>query len=164
VRGDYQKVRLLPKAGRSFVDSSTGLSYSYTLPALAYLTSGSALQPTYSGTRTFHVGKSGGQPYVMFHLDYPTSGIRLKATNQKTKKSYYAVLSGTSTQLGKQGRDESYTALPFYGAYKNSKGKVVAVPAGTYKLQLRVLKPLGNSKKSSAWETYATRAFKLTWS
>ncbi|MFT4108198.1 Ig-like domain-containing protein [Propionicimonas sp.] len=164
VRGDYQKVRLLPSSPRSFTDASSGLVYSYKLPALAYRTASGGLQPTYSGTRTFHVAATNGQPSVMFHLDYPASAIRVKATNQKTKKSYYAVLSGTSTQIGKLGRDDGFTSIPFYGAYKNSKGKVVAVPAGTYKLQLRVLAPLGSSSKSSHWQTYTTRAFKLTWS
>ncbi|MGC3995919.1 MAG: S8 family serine peptidase [Propionicimonas sp.] len=164
VRGDYQKVKLLPSGKRGFTDSSTNLPYTVQMPALAFQNSAGAIQGTYSGTRTFHVAKSGGQPYVMFHLDYPASAIRVKAINQKTKKSYYAVLSGTSTQFGKRGRDESYSVIPFYGAYKNSAGKVVGVPAGTYKLQLRVLAPLGSSSKTSHWQTYTTRAFKVTWS
>jgi CshA-type fibril repeat protein len=164
LRGDYQKVKMLPSSPRSFADASSGLSYSYSLPALAYKTSSGALQPTYSGTRTFRVAATNGQPYVMYHLDYPTSAIRMKAINTRTKKSYDAVLSGSSTQLGRQGRDDSYTLTPFYGIYKTSKGKLARVPAGTYKLQLRVLRPLGSSSKSAHWEAWTTRTLKISWS
>lgn len=158
LRGDYQKVKVLTSGERSFGDTSSSTAYTLKLPGLAYRAANGMLTLTTSGTRTFVLNKQdlakGDLPYVMFHLDYPTSGIRLKAINQKTKKTYYALLSGTSSQLAKRGRDEGYSTVSFYGAY--SRG---FVPAGTYKLQLRVLKPLS----SSSWETYTTRAFKLSW-
>lgn len=163
LRGDYQKVRLLPRSYRSFTDAGSGIAYTVKLPSLAYTTSSGAVQPTSSSSRTFHVARTNGQPIVMFHLDYPASAIRLRAINQKTKKSYWAVLSGKSTQLGKRGRDESYLLVSFYGIYKKSSGKLGRVPTGTYKLQLRVLKPLGSSKKSSHWETYTTHTLKVSW-
>lgn len=163
LRGDYQKVRLLPRSYRSFTDTGSGIGYTVKLPSLAYITSSGAVQPTTSSSRTFHVAQSNGQPMVMFHLDYPTSAIRLRAINQKTRKSYWAVLSGTSTQLGKRGRDESYLLVSFYGIYKKSGGKLARVPKGKYKLQLRVLKPLGSSKKKSNWETYTTHTLKVSW-
>lgn len=162
VRGDYQKVRLLPNSDRTFVDAASGLAYSVRLPALGYRVSG-AVRPTYKGVRTYHLNRADGLPYVMFHLDYPASAIRVKATNQKTRKSYYAVLSGTSTRLGPTGRDEGLTLIPFYGVYTTARGTLARVPAGTYKLQLRALKPMGNASRSSHWETYTTRAFRLRW-
>lgn len=161
VRGDYQKVKMLPAGKRSF--SAGGVSYTLPLPALAYRNSDGDLTQTTSGTRTFRTAKS-DFPVLMYHLDYPTSAIRVKAINQKTKKSYYAVLSGKDTQLGRQGRDEGYTLTSFYGICKTSKGALARVPAGTYKLQLRVLRPLGSSSKSAHWETWTTRSFKVSWS
>lgn len=161
VRGDYQDVRMLPRGERSFTDSGSNVKYRLTLPGLAYQDSSGA-KVLLGSTRTFRPAK-GDYPWLMYHLDYPASAIRLKATNQKTKKSYYAVLSGTSTQLGRQGRDEKYSTLPFYGIYKTSGGKLARVPSGTYTLKLRVLRPLGKTSTGSHWETYTSRTLKLSW-
>ncbi len=161
VRGDYQKVKLLPSSYRSFVDAGTNVTYKLKLPALARRNASGALETITSGTPTFRSYPDERIGHVMFHLDYPASAIRLKAVNTRTKKYYYAVLSGTSTQLGPRGRDEGYSTVPFYGIYKDSKGRQVYIPAGTYKLQLRVLRPLGSSGTSSHWETLTTRELKL---
>ncbi len=167
VRGDYQDVKMLPRGKRSFTDAGTEVAYTLSLPTLARRSSTGSLLPIRGSDPipTFRQPDQANQEaVVMFHLDYPASAIRLKATNKSTKKSYYAVLSGTDTWLGKRGRDESFSAIEFYGIYKTSGGKLAYIPSGTYTLKLRVLRPLGKSSTSSHWETYTSRTLKLRWS
>lgn len=158
VRGDYQDVEMLPSGRRSFSDD--GVGYTLSLPGLARRDAAGNLF-LLSDTRTFRPRRS-DYPVLMFHLDYPATAIRVKAINQRTRRAYYAVLSGTSTTLGRRGRDESLSTLTFYGVVSKS-GSRINLPSGTYKLQLRVLRPLGSSSASSHWDTWTSRTFKLSW-
>ncbi len=97
--------------------------------------------------------------------------MQLKITDQKTKKSYYAILddstynastgkiSSKSTHLYKQSRDAGAQVIPLVGLYY--KGKAYNVYDGTWKMQLRVLKPLGTSSKSKHWESWTSRVFTI---
>lgn len=172
MRGDYQSVKVLNKF-QPVIDSAGN---TWKLPALGYVDNLGNLNPYYSGTtRTYTLDPDTSDvPLVLYHLDYPASDVQLKVTDVKHKKSYYAILdystlnetnykiSSSSTHLYKQSRDDTlqYT---YWDGNIYYKGKAYYLPDGTYTLQLRVLKPLGSSSKSSHWETYTTPKFNVSW-
>lgn len=165
VRGNYQSVKVLNKF--QFQGAK--------LPALGYVDSEGYLNPTYSKGYTYTMDPDSADfPFVLYHLDYPASDVQLKLTNTKTKRTYWAILdfstldestyrvSSKSTHLYKQSRDDSYQYLEFDGGVYY-KGYAYGIPDGKYTAQLRVLKPLGNAKKSSDWETFTTPSFNIEW-
>jgi subtilisin family serine protease len=171
VRGDYQSVDVL----NGFKFPVTGQD-SWNLPSLVSV-DGSDVGPVTADGREFSMVADPSTfdvPIVLYHLDYAVSDVRLRARNVTTGKSYDVIIdwnqvnnSGTkaknrSISLGKQSRDASFYELDFFGAYY-SRGKVKAVPSGTYTLQLRVLKALGKSSMSSQWETFTTPSFGVAW-
>jgi minor extracellular serine protease Vpr len=162
LRGDYQAVKLLNK-----FKLFDGINY-WPLPALSYASGGYLLTEYASGRRYTMVDDD--VPFILYHLDYPASDVMMKITNTKTKKSYDAILdwstfkgapsnkiSSKSTHLNKQSKDVSAQYVAFQGIYKS--GQARTVPDGTYTLTLKVLKPLGSSKKKSHWETFTTKSF-----
>jgi len=161
MRGDYQKVKLLNKF--RYVDNT---NKKHALPALGGENSSGAVNfaPSQANNK-FWFDLSEVYPSVIYHLDYPASDLRLKIVNTKTKKAYWAILDYNAgdpvaaTHLGKQSRDAGAQVVTFYGDYLNSTNGVSAVGDGNYQLQLKVLKPLGNSSKSSDWETYSSPKF-----
>jgi subtilisin family serine protease len=170
VRGDYQSIKVLNKF-RPVIDADGN---TMKLPALAYFVA-DGVSPEYSNGRTYTMDpSSGGYPVLLYHLDYPASDVQLKLTNTKTKKSYWAILdystldentyrvSSKSTHLYRQSRDDSYQGFIFDGGVYH-KGYAYGIPNGTYTAQLRVLKPLGSSSKSSHWDTFTTPKFTIDW-
>ncbi|HSK33048.1 MAG TPA: hypothetical protein VK903_06155, partial [Propionicimonas sp.] len=135
---------------------------------LAYNGSDDYLHPQTASGRTYTM-VAGDVPFVVYHLDYPASDVMMKITNTKSKKSYDVILdwstfnqsnfkiSSKSTHLNKQSKDVSAQIVAFEGIYKS--GEAWAVAGGTYTLTLKVLKPLGSSKKKSHWETFTTKSF-----
>ncbi len=162
MRGDYQSVKVLNKF--KFFDGDSA----WTLPTLGYV-SGIYLTPETGKGHTFTMVDD-DIPFVFYHLDYPASDVMMKITNTKSKKSYDVILdwstykggpsykiSGKSTHLYKQSRDADFQYASFGGIYKG--GEAWSVADGTYTLTLKVLKPLGSSKKKSHWESFTTKPF-----
>jgi len=167
LRGDYQAVKLLNKF-KPVIDAE---GHTWSLPSLGYVDGANLAAETGSG----HVysmdttGTAFDVPFVLYHLDYPASDVTMKITNTKTKKSYDAILdwstydpdtykiSSKSTHLNRQSRDVSFQYAYYGGIYKG--GEAWSVPDGTYTLTLKVLKPLGTSKKKSHWESFTTKPF-----
>ena len=163
MRGDYQAVKVLNNS--RFDDGVTTRS----LPSLGYA-DGEHVQFETGSNRNYTM--SGDDvPYAIYHLDYPASDVQLRITNQRTRKSYDAILdlstynqknlkiSRKSTHLNRQPRDASAQAIPLIGFY--SKGKAHQVYDGTWKMTLRVLKPLGTSSRSKHWEAWTSKVFTI---
>ncbi len=164
MRGDYQAVKVLNKF--KYFDGTSA----WTLPSLGYFDAGTINFET--GSNRNYTMSGNDVPFAIYHLDYPASDVQLKVTNQKTRKSYYAILdwstfktdgsyriSSKSTHLYKQSRDVGAQVIALEGLY--SKGKASPVYGGTWKMQLRVLKPLGTSSRSKHWESWTSRAFTI---
>jgi hypothetical protein len=169
LRGDYQAVRLIN--GFRYVDQS---GMPWQLPTLGYLNA-QGLGPDYLGQHNYTMDQDTYDvAFVLFHLDYPANDATLKVTNTVTHKSYDAVIDWTtynsmtgkaksrSTHLGKLPRDAALQYVAMEDAYY-SKGKVWRLPNGTYTMTLKVLKPLGNAKKSKQWEKFTTHSFVINY-
>jgi subtilisin family serine protease len=168
MRGDYQAVKVLNK-----FKYDDGVNAPSSMPGLGYLDGAGDLQFVTDNLHNYtNDPNTFDVPFAIYHLDYPASDVQLKITDQKTKKSYYAILddstlkndgtfriSSKSTHLYKQSRDAGAQVIPLVGLYY--KGKAYNVYDGTWKMQLRVLKPLGTSSKSKHWESWTSRAFTI---
>jgi subtilisin family serine protease len=167
VRGDYQSVKVLNKF-KPVVDSA---GTTWSMPTLAYFDGSGNLKPLTTAGHVFNLSDF-DLPVVLYHLDYPVSDVQATLTNTRTKKSYAGILddstynpsnyriSSKSTHLYRQSRDDSYQGFIYTAGYYR-KGYAWALPNGTYKLTLKVLKPLGSSGKKSHWETFTTPAFTI---
>ncbi|MGV8907569.1 MAG: S8 family serine peptidase [Propionicimonas sp.] len=163
MRGDYQAIKVLNKF--KYFDGRTA----WSLPSLGYVDGGSVQFET--GSNPHYTMMGDDLPYSIYHLDYPASDLQLRITDQRTRKSYDAILnlstynpktfkiSSKSTHLYKQPRDASAQAIPLMGFYH--KGKAYQVYDGTWKMTLRVLKPLGTSSRSKHWESWTSKVFTI---
>lgn len=170
VRGDYQDVDVLNQF-RPVIDDEGN---TWKLPSLAYVDGGGNIALERTSGRVYTMDSIDTIPFVLYHLDYPASDVRLRAKNVRTGKTYNAIInwdyvngsvtraSSKSIHLYKQPRDNFAQLVDFFGAYY-SDGRVKWVPEGTYTLQLRVLRPLGSSGTSSHWETFTTPRFTVDW-
>jgi len=164
LRGDYQAVKLLNKF-QPVIDADGN---TWSLPSLGYVDGSNLARVTGSG-HVYSMEQDLGfdVPFVLYHLDYPASDVTMKITDTRTKKSYDAILdfsqvngnkaSSKSLHLNRQSRDASFQYVYFLGI--DYKGTAYRVNDGTYTLTLKVLKPLGTSKKKSHWESFTTKPF-----
>jgi len=107
--------------------------------------------------------KGNDLPYVVFHLEYPASDVRLDIYKAKADGSKGALI-GNAADVGEDGRDDSAQAIGWDGTYLAGPGwrpVTVSARAGSYVLELKVLKPLGNPKLSVNWEVFDTPAFSI---
>jgi hypothetical protein len=166
LRGDYQAVKLLNKF-KPVIDAQ---GHTWSLPSLGYVDGDGFLAAETGSGHVYSMEQDLGfdVPFVLYHLDYPASDVTMKITNTKTKKSYDAILdwsqvsnsgkaSSKSLHLNRQSRDASFQYVYFLGI--DYKGTAYRVNDGTYTLTLKVLKPLGTSKKKSHWESFTTKPF-----
>lgn len=142
--GDYQAVQTLDPYGLYYLDGDT------------YNAAGAGHNFNMQGSNV---------PYVLFHLEYPVQEMELWAYKANADGTKGALLSPQAVvKTGNAGRDNSYTGLSWDGTYqlkKNKNSAVANAPAGSYILELRVLKALGNKKTASHWETFSTNAFTI---
>jgi subtilisin family serine protease len=168
LRGDYQSVSVLNK----FTFTPSGESEAWTMPGLGKVEDGYAVPQTETNPTYSMDPISYDVPLMLYHLDYPVSDLRLTVKNTTTGKSYDAIInwryvknskaSSSSLHLNKQPRDAGYNAIDLPGAYY-SKGKVKALPGGTYTMTLKALRALGSSSKASQWDTYTSPSFTIDW-
>ncbi len=154
--GSYQQIRVLTNA-------ADGTS----LPALGvYSASDDAVVPVYPGPGKQHYTMAGNDlAYVVFHLEYPASDVRLDVYRAKANgNGAKGALVGTVVDIGEAGRDGAAQAIGWDGSYlagPSSRPYTARVGAGSYVLELKVLKPLGNPNLASNWEVFDTPVFSI---
>lgn len=104
-------------------------------------------------------------PYLLFHLDYPVSNLELWAYHANADGTKGAPLSSRPVlTTGNSGRDNNFTALSWDGTYQVGKNKHATVknaPAGSYILELRALKALGDKNNPNHWQVWTTTPFSI---
>jgi minor extracellular serine protease Vpr len=105
----------------------------------------------------------GDLPNVVVHLEHQSRIFQMEVFDAVTGQSFHRVFRDdfevrNSTATG-------FFAIPWDGTTaigaKNGL-KVLTVPAGTYVLQLSVLKALGDETNPAHWETWTSPAFSIT--
>ncbi|WP_296138029.1 S8 family serine peptidase [uncultured Tessaracoccus sp.] len=103
-------------------------------------------------------------PTVVFNLAYPAQALhidvyRANPDGSKGRKVHANFLNYTS--FLDEGRFEEPAALPWNGTYQGNNGKngkLRTVADGSYVLELRVLKALGDEANPAHWETWDSTA------
>ncbi|OAD75486.1 hypothetical protein PHYBLDRAFT_86155, partial [Phycomyces blakesleeanus NRRL 1555(-)] len=97
-------------------------------------------------TYTYDRSNSTTIPYIIYRLLTPTAKFDVDVLNAKTKKS-----------IGKTMTDsQHWTVEGSVGLGLDNSSSSIPVPSGTYILNLKALKLLGNPKDPKDWETFQT--------
>jgi minor extracellular serine protease Vpr len=146
-KGDYQAIQVLTPTANGF-------------PWLAR-TAGTSFVKQAAGA-TFDLA-SGDLPIVLVHLNHQSRIFQMEVFDATTGQSFHRVFRDEY-----EVRNDAATgffAIPWDGTTtigaKNGL-KTLVVPAGTYVLQLSVLKALGDESNPAHWETWTSPAFTIT--
>jgi minor extracellular serine protease Vpr len=156
---------------------------SLTVPYAGYVGDYQAQQvltPTASGYpwlasndgTSFHHITADGARFTMTGTDFPTILFHL---NLPAREFDVTILGAPSSVPPGQSSADQESYLPSAGsttgfftyawdgtrAQDNGNTKRKVVPNGTYQLQVRVLKPLGDPNNSADWETFTTPKFTI---
>ncbi|WP_304502684.1 S8 family serine peptidase [Brachybacterium sp. ACRRE] len=104
-------------------------------------------------------------PYVLFYLDYPVERLDVAVYHAKADGSKGKLVNpkvGTVSSESKWGRSSETEALPWDGTYQTAKGKTVSAKDGTYIIEVRVLKALGDPDTASDWESWDSEVLTLS--
>lgn len=102
-------------------------------------------------------------PYLAYHLAYPVERFEVRAY-RVTKGGSKVMVNpsvGHVTAGDHLGRTEGPEVWAWDGTYALKNEKTKTVPNGTYELELRVLKPLGDAGTASDWETWSSPRFTI---
>jgi hypothetical protein len=135
--GDYQEIPVLTLAG---------------LPALAKLTpNGFVLQPggalvTMQGTDV---------PYVLLHLNHQVANLKIEVIDVATDRSLN--FADDEEFVTRNSSANSLFVFAWDGTtMRRTGGKLRTVPNGTYRLELSVLKALGDAKNPDHYERWSS--------
>ena len=147
--GDYQSVKVLTGDG---------------LPTLAQLDADGNLAPV-SGHPVYTM-QNYDYPFVLLHLDYPVSDLRLDIfrVGWKGLPAPIALNYRSWVKTGPQGKDPSYQYFYFDGSYTTlgSKGTQFPIRNGDYVITITVTKALGNPGSRGSYETWISPVFTIT--
>lgn len=131
------------------------------LPTLASLGSEGELEPRTKG-KTFTL-KNGDLPYLIYRLEYPVSKFQVRAyeVDKNGKRKLVNPSVGTIVNVPDQGRSETTDIFAWDGSYALKNEKAKTVKDGTYVLEIRVLKALGDSANPAHWESWQSPTFTI---
>jgi subtilisin family serine protease len=146
--GDYQSVKVLTGDG---------------LPTLAQLDATGNLAPV-SGHPVYTM-QNFDYPFVLLHLDYPVSDLRLDIFRVGWRGSLTPIAPNYRSWVttGPAGKDPSYQYFYFDGSYTTlgAKGKQFPIQNGDYVIVITVTKALADHSRGS-YETWTSPTFSIT--
>ncbi|AUX22916.1 peptidase S8 [Sorangium cellulosum] len=136
-KGDYQSVPVLAPSG----------------PAAPWLGKLSGTRMTRQPGGATYTLESGDLPYVMVHLDHGAERLILDVVEAATARRW-----GRALTLSRVGQSASATAAARYGWKGRTirDGAPTLVPDGAYRIELRVLRALGDPDNPAHWETWTS--------
>jgi minor extracellular serine protease Vpr len=135
--GDYQAIQVFTLAG---------------LPLLAQLTPSGFLPLPVGGTFTL-VGND--LPFILLHLNHQVNNLKVEVFDVATGQSLN--LAEDDDFVGRNSMATSFFAIVWDGTtFRKSGRKVKAVPNGTYRLELSVLKALGDPNNPDHFERWTS--------
>lgn len=148
--GDYQSLQVL-------TNGPTGAP----LPALGRVVDDELQLVDPGEPKVVYTMKDGDVPVLLFHLEYPVEIVRAQVYAANADGSKGALL-GTIADEQKIGRDNEYVQLSWDGSFVDSlvkKNGKTSVKAGSYIIELSVLKALGDPANPAHWETWTSPVF-----
>jgi len=147
--GDYQSVKVLTGDG---------------LPTLARLDAGWNVVPV-SG-HPFYAMQNDAYPFVLLHLDYPVSDLRLDIFRVGWQGLLTPIAPNYQSwvKTGPVGKDPSSQYFYFDGSYTTlgAKGKQFPIQNGTYVIVITVTKALASGHSRGDYETWTSPTFSIT--
>jgi len=139
-KGDYQSIQVVTPTPAGF-------------PWLASLDSNGGLHNQPNGA-TFTM-QGNDVPFILLHLDHQSRNLKLEAIEVATGKSFN--FADDEDYLGRNSRATSFFAFSWDGTtFRRQGGKLRAVPNGTYRLELSVLKALGDPNNPAHTEHWSS--------
>jgi hypothetical protein len=135
--GDYQAITVFSLAG---------------FPMLARLTP-TAFVPQPGGASFTMTGDD--VPFVLLHLNHQVANLKQEVIDVATGKSLN--FAEDDDFVGRNSAVNSFFALPWDGTtFKKQGGKTRAVPNGTYRIDLSILKALGDPRNPAHFERWSS--------
>jgi minor extracellular serine protease Vpr len=103
-----------------------------------------------------NVTVGGGQiAWLLFHLDHQVRHLRVEVRDAATGRNWGRALN--LDYVGRSSGASTFFTAPLDGfTTRGNSGKAVALPPGTYRLELSLLKALGDSNNPAHWETWTS--------
>ncbi len=149
VVGDYQSVKVLTGDG---------------LPTLGQLDANFALNPV--GGKPVYTMQNFDYPFVLLHLDYPVSNLRIDIVKVGWRGSYVPIAPNyrSFVKTGPIGKDASYQYYYFDGTYTTlgPKGTQFPIANGDYAYIVTVTKALATPGTRNGTETWVSPTFTIS--
>jgi minor extracellular serine protease Vpr len=152
-KGDYQAVQPL--------DGFNGA----TLPWLTKLTGGNFVNQPAGATYTL---ANGDVPYFLVHFNHQVRRVEFEVVDAASGKRVHPVFSNFEEDdyLGRSSTRTQFFAFTWDGTRMHDNGKGTpdhrkVVPNGTYKVNIRALKALGDSNNPAHWQVWTSPAITL---
>ena len=135
-KGDYQtRVALTP--------TDKGFPWLARLDGSSYLKVNDSVSFTLAG---------GDVPYFLLHFDHQVRRLRLDVTDAFSGKAWHRALD--TEYLARHANSEGFTAYAWDGKTV-AGGKTYTVPNGRYRVEVSVLKALGDELNPAHWEKWS---------
>ncbi|MEE1651620.1 S8 family serine peptidase [Brachybacterium sp. J144] len=147
--GDYQALPVLEEVGLG-------------LPALGVSDGAGGVLIDADGGHEYTM-QDGDVPYLAYHLAYPVETFEVRAyqLNGGGKPKPVNPSVGSVLSVDHLGRTAAPEVWAWDGTYALKNEKTKTVKNGTYQLELRVLKPLGDPANPDHWEIVRTPTFTI---
>lgn len=142
IKGDYQSIRVLTPTANNF-------------PWLAKLGGGSYTRQADGASYTL---KDGDQPFFLAHFEHQARLVRAEVYDAKSGKLQGRAFN--EEYLGRSGTATGFRAFTFDGTTTQGKQERT-VADGSYYVELKVLKALGDENNPAHWETWKSPTFSI---
>ncbi|MGH2446838.1 MAG: S8 family serine peptidase [Candidatus Limnocylindria bacterium] len=162
-KGDYQSIQAVTGAGADLPQVGR-LTECGILRGLDCTSGGNWDLLPNGGTFTLDTsGAIPDVPYFLVHLDHQVQSLELSVIDAGTGKPIHPVFNSfvDLELVGRNSTESSFFAFSWDGTRPHSasgRGKTKVVPDGTYLIELKALKALGDPTNPDHWETWTSPA------
>ena len=158
LKGDYQSIVHMPSRG-----AFPALGRRTATPGAFY-----AVEPATGGTYT--LANEQEIPQVLLHFDHQVRRLEIEVVRASDGSRLHPVFSNVYEEdyLAKNSTSGGFFAYPWAGGRLHSNGQGSkaglawkTVPDGTYKLNVKALKALGDAANPADWETWTSPAITI---
>jgi subtilisin family serine protease len=158
LKGDYQSIVHMPTRTIANFGTLPALGRRTATPGAFY-----AVEPATGGTYT--LANEQQIPQVLLHFDHQVRRLEIEVVRAKDGSRLHPVFSNVYEEdyLAKNSTSGSFFAYPWGGGRLHSNGQGSkaglawkTVPDGQYKLNVKVLKALGDASNPADWETWTS--------